>query len=55
MKETRQVTGKQVLLDAAMLAKDAGLFLYDLGKRIYLSLKAALGCNDDRSEQCSAD
>ena len=37
-----RVTGKQVLLDAATLAKDTGIFLIDLGKREYNAVKTAL-------------
>ena len=37
-----RVTGKQVLLDAATLAKDTGIFLIDLGKRVYNAVKTAL-------------
>ncbi|MDE6401946.1 MAG: hypothetical protein K2L54_04960 [Clostridiales bacterium] len=37
-----RVTGKQVLQDAATLAKDTGIYLLDLGKRIYNAVKSAL-------------
>ena len=34
-----RITGKQVLLDAVTLAKDAGVFIYDLGKTVIVKIK----------------
>ncbi|MDE5562247.1 MAG: hypothetical protein K2J01_01720 [Clostridiales bacterium] len=35
-----RITGKQVLLDAVTLAKDAGVFIYDLGKAVIVKIKS---------------
>lgn len=35
-----RITGKQVLLDAVTLAKDAGVFFYDLGKAVIVKIKS---------------
>ena len=37
---TNRITGKQVLLDAVTLAKDAGVFIYDLGKAVIVKIKS---------------
>lgn len=37
---TNHITGKQVLLDAVTLAKDAGVFIYDLGKAVIVKIKS---------------
>ena len=38
-KNTDRITGKQVLLDAVTLTKDAGVFFYDLGKAVIVKIK----------------
>ena len=48
-----RVTGKQVLLDAATLAKDTGIFLIDLGKRVYNAVKTALA-DDGKTDKPEA-
>lgn len=45
-----RVTGKQVLQDAATLAKDTGIYLLDLGKRVYYAVKTALSDKDKESD-----
>lgn len=45
------VTGRQVLLDAITFAKDAGAYLYGLGKRVYKAIKTAL--DKDKTEEAS--
>lgn len=42
MKEINRVTGKQVLHDAVTLVKDAGLFVFDLGRLVVYKVKNAI-------------
>ena len=37
-----KVTGKKILADCAILARDVGVFLYDLGKSAYAAVKTAI-------------
>ena len=37
-----RVTGKQVLLDAVTFAKDAGTYIYELGRQLFFKIKNAL-------------
>lgn len=39
-KNRNRITGKQVLLDAVTLMKDAGVFIYDLGKAAVVKIKS---------------
>ncbi len=41
-----RVSGKQVLLDAAILFKDLGIFMYDVGKIAVTKLKTAFKTNE---------
>ena len=52
--ECTRVTGKQVLLDAVTLAKDAGAYIYDLSKRAFTAIKHALK-SKDKDEKKDAD
>ncbi len=47
MKE--KVTGKKVLSDCVVLATDLGIFVFDLGKRLYFALKKLITEKDSES------
>lgn len=46
MTDDNKVTGKQVLEDCVTLAKDLGLYIVDLSRRIYQTLKNAFKSED---------
>lgn len=48
--ETARITGRQVLLDAVTLFKDAGTYIYELGKTAVVKIKALVSSdeNDER-------
>ncbi len=43
-----RVTGKQVARDAVTLVKDAGLFVFDLGRLIVFKIKCVLDERDQK-------
>ncbi len=43
---TENITGKVVLHDLATLARDLGLYLSIVGKKLYLKLKSAINPKD---------
>lgn len=48
-----KVTGKKVLTDCAVLVRDLGIYLYELGKSLALCLKKALAPKDE--EKCKKE
>ncbi len=54
-KTTNRITGKQVLLDAVTLAKDAGVFIYDLGKTVIVKIKSIVVTADKQKTDEKAD
>lgn len=44
---TEKVTGKKILTDCAVLIRDVGVFLFDLGKRAYLAVKNAVASDEE--------
>ncbi len=47
---TEKVTGKKILTDCVVLARDIGVFLFDLGKRAYFAVKNAITSDDEKSK-----
>ncbi len=53
---TNRITGKQVLLDAVTLAKDAGVFIYDLGKTVIVKIRSIIVTADkDKTDDKTDD
>lgn len=50
-----RVTGKQVLIDAVTLAKDAGVFVYDLGKAVVVKIKNIVVTADKKKTDDKTD
>ncbi|MDE6029745.1 MAG: hypothetical protein K2F90_05465 [Clostridiales bacterium] len=51
---TDRITGKRVLLDAVTLAKDAGVFIYDLGRAVIVKIKSVVA-NADKKKADGTD
>ena len=54
--ETERITGKQVLNDAVTLLKDAGTYIYELGKTAVVKVKTLVANrrkddNDDNNKE----
>lgn len=49
--ECKEVSGKQILIDAAMLAKNIGIYLVTLGKRLFADVKRAFKTEDKDENQ----
>ena len=45
-----KATGKRVLTDAVLLAKDTGAFIYEFAKHVAALIKTALKTKDDDSK-----
>lgn len=49
-KTTNRISGKQVLFDAITLAKDAGAYIYALGKTVVVKIKSmVVTANDEKA------
>ena len=45
--EKNRISGKQVLFDAVTLVKDAGAYIYELGKTVIVKIKSMIVTVDD--------
>ena len=54
MTENR-ITGKQVLLDAVTLFKDAGAYIYELSKTVVVKIKNIIVTEKDGKDEKPAD
>lgn len=49
-----KVTGKKLLEDCAILARDLGVFVVDVSKRAYAAIKNALADKKDKADASDA-
>ncbi len=49
-----KVDGKKIISDVAALAKDLGVYILYLGKRIYVALRSALAGSETPCETAAA-
>ena len=47
---TEKVTGKKILADCVILARDVGVFLYDIGRSAYTAVKTAIATEKTKKE-----
>ncbi|MCH5155439.1 MAG: hypothetical protein J1F69_02430 [Clostridiales bacterium] len=55
MTDEKRVSGKQVLLDAVTLVKDAGVYMYTLTKTVFIKIKSMIVTADDKDGETTHD
>lgn len=53
MTDEQKITGKKVIDDCVILARDLGLYIAELSRRVYSSIKSALDKNERREKTAS--
>ncbi len=46
-----KVTGKKIIADCVTLAKDLGVYIADIGKRLFTKLKTALDSDKEKKDE----